>query len=48
MTTAQLRDTSKSENEWIIDTDIPVFLGKDREYIDRFVYVGQVNESAIS
>lgn len=25
METAQLRDTSKSENEWIIDTEIPIF-----------------------
>ena len=25
VTTIQLRDTSKSENEWIIDTDIPIF-----------------------
>lgn len=24
---------------WIIDTDIPIFKGEGREYIDRFVYV---------
>ena len=24
---------------WIIDTDIPIFNGEGREYIDRFVYV---------
>ena len=41
MVTAQLRDTSKSENEWIIDTDIPIFKGKGREYIDRLVFVGE-------
>lgn len=41
MTTAQLRDTSKSENEWIIDTDIPIFKGEGREYIDRLVFVGE-------
>ena len=35
--TAQLRDTSKSENEWIIDTDIPIFKGEDREYIDNLI-----------
>ena len=41
MTTAQLRDTSKSENEWIIDTDIPIFKGEGREYIDRLVFIGE-------
>ena len=39
--TIQLRDTSKSENEWIIDTDIPIFKGEGREYIDRLVFVGE-------
>ena len=39
--TAQLRDTSRSENEWIIDTDIPIFKGEGREYIDRLVFVGE-------
>ena len=41
MATAQLRDTSKSENEWIIDTDIPIFKGEGREYIDKLVYIGE-------
>ena len=41
MAIAQLRDTSKSENEWIIDTDIPIFKGEGREYIDRLVFVGE-------
>lgn len=41
MTTAQLRDTSKSENEWTIDTDIPIFKGEGREYIDRLVFIGE-------
>ena len=41
MATAQLRDTSKSENEWIIDTDIPIFRNEGREYIDRLVFVGE-------
>lgn len=41
MVTTQLRDTSKSENEWIIDTDIPIFKGEGREYIDRLVFVGE-------
>ena len=39
--TAQLRDTSSSENEWIIDTDIPIFKGEGREYIDRLVFIGE-------
>ena len=37
---AYLRDTSKSENKWIIDTNIPIFKGEGREYIDKLVYVG--------
>lgn len=38
---AQLRDTSKTENEWIIDIEIPIFKNEGREYIDRLVYVGE-------
>ena len=41
MATAHLRDSSKSENEWIIDTDIPIFKGECREYIDRLVFIGE-------
>ena len=41
MKTAQLRDTSKSENEWIVDKDIPIFRNEGREYVDRLVYVGE-------
>lgn len=26
---------------WIIDTEIPIFNGEDRRYIDRFVFVGE-------
>ena len=33
-----LRDSSKSENEWIVDKDIPIFKGEDREYIDKLIY----------
>lgn len=40
-TDVHLRDFSKSENEWIIDTDIPIFKGEGREYIDRLVFVGE-------
>ena len=35
-----LRDTTKSENEWIIDKDIPIFKGEGREYIERLVMIG--------
>lgn len=38
--TAMLRDTSKSENEWVIDKNIPILKGESREYIDRLVMVG--------
>lgn len=38
--TAMLRDASKSENEWIIDKEIPIFKSEGREYIDRLVMVG--------
>lgn len=38
--TAQLRNTSKPENEWVIDTEIPIFKGEGRDYIDRLIYVG--------
>jgi len=39
--TAQLRDISKPENGWIVDTDIPIFKGEGREYINRLIYVGE-------
>lgn len=39
--TAQLRNTSKPENEWIIDKKIPIFKGEGRDYIDRLIYVGE-------
>jgi tRNA(His) 5'-end guanylyltransferase len=26
---------------WVIDTEIPIFKGKDREYIDRLIYIGE-------
>lgn len=39
--TAQLRNTSKPENEWIIDKEIPIFKGEGRDYIDRLIYIGE-------
>ena len=35
--TAMLRDTTKSENEWIIDKEIPIFKGEGRQYIERLI-----------
>ena len=35
--TAMLRDTTKSENEWIIDKDIPIFKGEGRQYIEKLI-----------
>lgn len=26
---------------WVIDNEIPIFKGEDREYIERFIYVGE-------
>lgn len=39
--TCMLRDLKKGENNWIIDKDIPIFKGEGREYIERFVNVGE-------
>jgi tRNA(His) 5'-end guanylyltransferase len=41
----QIKDISNGEGdyrtEWIIDKDIPIFKGEDRDYIERFIYVGE-------
>ena len=39
--TAMLRDTTKSENEWFIDEDMPILKGEDRKYIDDLIYIGE-------
>lgn len=39
--TCMLRDPKQGENNWIIDYDIPIFKGEGREYIERFVNVGE-------
>ena len=39
--TCMLRDPKQGENNWIIDYDIPIFKGECREYIERFVNVGE-------
>ena len=37
--TCELRNPKKSEREWIIDTEIPIFKGDGRTYIDELVYI---------
>ena len=41
----QIKDISNGEGdyrtEWIIDKDIPIFKGEDRNYIEKFIYVGE-------
>ena len=39
--TAQLRDTTSNENDWIIDNEIPIFKGEGRKYIDDLIFVGE-------
>lgn len=39
--TCMLRDSKQGENNWIIDKDIPIFKGDDRQYIEQFVNVGE-------
>ena len=39
--TCMLRDPKQGENNWIIDYDIPIFKGEGREYIERFVNMGE-------
>ena len=34
---AMLRDTTKSENEWIIDKEIPIFKSEGRQYIEKLI-----------
>lgn len=35
--TCELRDSSESENAWIIDKEIPIFKGEGRLYIDELI-----------
>lgn len=37
----RLRDASKSENEWIVDRDIPMFKGEGRAYVDDLIMIGE-------
>lgn len=40
--TCELRNPKKSEREWIIDTEVPIFKGYGRKYIDELILVGGV------
>ena len=35
--TCELRDSSESENAWVIDKEIPIFKGEGRLYIDELI-----------
>jgi tRNA(His) 5'-end guanylyltransferase len=35
---AELRYPEEKESAWIIDTEIPIFKGTDREYIEKLIY----------
>ena len=39
--TVKLIDSTKTENSWIIDTEMPILKGEDRAYIDDLIYVGE-------
>ena len=39
--TAKLIDSTKTENSWIIDTEMPILKGEDRTYIDDLIYIGE-------
>jgi tRNA(His) 5'-end guanylyltransferase len=40
--TCEIRNPKKSEREWIIDAEIPIFKGDGRKYIDELILVGGV------
>ena len=39
--TAKLMDSTKTENSWKIDTEMPILKGEDRAYVDDLVYIGE-------
>lgn len=39
--TCMLRNPEEKISSWIIDKDIPIFKGENREYIDSLVYIGE-------
>ena len=39
--TCVVKDESSDRSKWKIDTDVPIFKGEGREYIDKLIYVGE-------
>ena len=39
--TAKLMDSTKTENSWIIDTEMPILKGENRAYVDDLIYIGE-------
>ena len=39
--TAKLMDSTKTENSWKIDTEMPILKGENRAYVDDLVYIGE-------
>ena len=39
--TARLIDSTKTENSWVIDTEMPILKGENRAYVDDLVYIGE-------
>lgn len=37
----EIRDPKKPESAWLIDTEIPIFKGEGRKYIDDLIFVGE-------
>ena len=36
-----IKDGPCIRSRWIIDKEIPIFKGEDRNYVERFIYVGE-------
>ena len=34
-------NAGSARTRWVIDTNIPMFKGEDRDYIDKLIYVGE-------
>ena len=39
--TAKLMDSTKTENSWIIDTEMPILKGENRAYVNDLIYIGE-------
>lgn len=36
-----IKDGARPRTHWVIDKEIPIFKGEDRNYIEKFIYVGE-------